>query len=182
MGSLTHSSSPNAQLSSSVTKKRKTIDIYEEMAYKNEQMLAKSLQIQTEGHQLQKNRAAIAEKQLVVFQAAVRMEGMSTWMGKVKDLTKEYKLLKKKFQNHCGRNSDGEKQNWRARRKAHEMRVKQRGDNFGSDSSDSEESQATLLDELEQVQSELLLAKNELQLLEVSVPKEDTPVPANGNE
>jgi hypothetical protein len=90
--------------------------------------------------------------------------------------------LKKKFQNHCGRNSDGEKQNWRARRKAHEKRVKQRGDNFGSDSSDSEESQATLLDELEQVQSELLLAKNELQRLEVSVPKEDAPVPANGNE
>jgi hypothetical protein len=39
-----------------------------------------------------------------------------------------------------------------------------------------------LSDELEQVQSELLLAKNELQLLEVSVPKEDAPVPANGNE
>jgi hypothetical protein len=32
---------------------------------------------------------------LGVFQAAVRMEGMSTWMGKIKDLTKECKLLKK---------------------------------------------------------------------------------------
>jgi hypothetical protein len=73
-----------------------------------------------------------------------------------------------------------EKRNWRARRKAHEKRVKQRGDNFDSDSLDSEESQATLL--LEQVQSELLLAKNELKLLELSIPKEDAPVPANGNE
>jgi hypothetical protein len=77
------------QLSTSVTKKRKTIDIYEEMAHKNEQMLAKRLQIQTEAHQLQKKRAAIAEKQLGVFQAAVRMEGLSTWMGKIKDLTKD---------------------------------------------------------------------------------------------
>jgi hypothetical protein len=59
------------------------------MAHKNEQMLAKSLQIQTEAHQLQKKRAAIAEKQLGVFQAAVRMEGLSTWMGKIKDLTKD---------------------------------------------------------------------------------------------
>jgi hypothetical protein len=131
------SSSPNTQLSTSVTNERKTIDIYEERAHENEQMLAKSLQIQTEAHQLQKKRAAIAEKQLGVFQAAFRMEGMSTWMGKIKDLTKEYKLLKK-IQNQCGRNSDGEKQNWRARRKAHEKRVKQRGDNFGRDSSDSE--------------------------------------------
>jgi hypothetical protein len=69
-----------------------------ELAHKNEQMLAKSLEIQIETHQLQKKRAAIAEKQLGVFQAVVRMEGMSTWMGKIKHLTKEYKVLKKKFQ------------------------------------------------------------------------------------
>jgi hypothetical protein len=42
------SSSPNTQLSTSVTKKHKTIDIYEALANKNEQMLAKSLEIQTE--------------------------------------------------------------------------------------------------------------------------------------
>jgi hypothetical protein len=86
-------------------------------------------------------------------------------MGKIKHLTKEYKLLKK-FQSHSAKNSDNKKQNWRTRRKAHEKRDEQRGDNFDSDSSDSEESQATLLDELEQVQSELLLAKNAIKLLE----------------
>jgi hypothetical protein len=58
-----------------VTKKRKTIDIYEALAHKNEQMLAKSLEIQTETHQLRTKRAVIAEKQLGVLQAAVRMKG-----------------------------------------------------------------------------------------------------------
>jgi hypothetical protein len=77
--------------------------------------------------------------------------------------------FEKKIPKSHGVNSDGEKQNWRARRKAHEKRVKQRGDNFDSDSLDSEESQATLLDELEQVQSELLLAKNELNVGESSL-------------
>jgi hypothetical protein len=88
------SSSPSTQLSTLVTKRRKTLDIYEALAQKNEQMLAKSLEIQTETQK----RAAIAEKLLGVFQAAVRTEGMSTWMGKIKHLTKEYKVLKKKFQ------------------------------------------------------------------------------------
>jgi hypothetical protein len=114
-------SSPSTQLSTLVTKRRKTLDIYEALAQKNEQMLAKSLEIQTETQK----RAAIAEKLLGVFQAAVRTEGMSTWMGKIKHLTKEYKVLKKKIPKSHGVSSDGEKQNWRARRKAHEKRVKQ---------------------------------------------------------
>jgi hypothetical protein len=70
------------------------------------------------------------------------------WTGKIKRLGKEQRDLKKKFQRHCEKDSDEEKQKHSGRLKAHEKRVKERGENFDSDCVDSEDSQASLLDDL----------------------------------
>jgi hypothetical protein len=90
--------------------------------------------------------------------------------------------LKKKFQRHCEKDSNEEKQNHRARRKSHEKRAEERGENFDSDSLDSEDSQASLLDDLQHVQSELLLSKNELNLFQVFVPTEEAPDGVTGSD
>jgi hypothetical protein len=47
---------------------------------------------------------------------------------------------------------------------------------------DSEDSQASLLDDLQHVQSELLLSKNELNLLQVFVPTEEAPDGVTGSD
>jgi hypothetical protein len=135
------------------------------------------------------SRAAIAEKQLGALQdalrthkAAVRTNGISVWTGKIKRLRKEQRDLKKKFQQHCEKDSNEEKQSHRARRKAHEKRAEEKGENFDSDSLDSEDSQASLLDDLQHVQSELLLSKNELNLLQVFVSTEEAPDGVTGSD
>jgi hypothetical protein len=87
------------------------LGIYETAALKNEETLSKSQGIQMESNLLQKKRTSIAEKQMETLQTAVRMEGMSTWMGKINQLTKEYKVLKKS-RSHCENSSDDEKQNF----------------------------------------------------------------------
>jgi hypothetical protein len=66
--------------------------------------------------------------------------------GKIKQITKKYKGIE-----IIQKSSDNEKKNFCARRKAQEERVAEGGDIFESYSVESEDSQASLLDDLEQV-------------------------------
>jgi hypothetical protein len=132
-------------------------------------------------------RASIAEKQLMALESHLRTERLQqakqekemkirilesdiqAGMENVKNLKKEHSLLKQRFVNHCKRSNEAAKQDHRARRKDHNERVAARSDNIDSDSDESLDSQAPLLNEIEGVKAVLDHANKRLEANEESL-------------
>jgi hypothetical protein len=81
-------------------------------------------------------------------------------MHDVQNLTKDHSLLKQKFVKHCKSHADPDKQNYKTRRKTHQESIAVCGDNNDSDSDETLDSQAPLMDEINTVRARLQLAKS----------------------
>jgi hypothetical protein len=77
--------------------------------------------------------------------------------------------LKQKLVKHCKAHNEPDKQDPKTRRKAHKERNAARGENVESDSDDTLDSQAPLIDEIDSVKARLKLAKELLKVKQDSL-------------
>ena len=91
-----------------------------------------------------------------------RVEAIKTWTQEVDRCSQKRKDLKKQFIDHCKNHPNGSKQDHKGRLKGHKERVVARGANEILSDTDSEDSQASLLRELDE--TEILLAKRKKEL------------------
>jgi hypothetical protein len=136
----------------------------------------RTLSIQTDTKETQQKRTAIAErrtmvaeKQLMALESHLRAERIRTLKSDVENFRKQHNLLKQQFVNHCKTHPEKDKRDHKSRRKGHKERVAHRGENIDSDSDESADSQAPLLNEMEGIKRLLEDSKKNLESSERSL-------------
>jgi hypothetical protein len=150
----------------------------------------KNLSIQTAIQKSQEKRLTIAKNQCTALESALRAErtrtldqdievrirtleqDIQTGMVDVKNFSKEYSLLKQDFLKHCKCHPEMDQRDHNARRKSHQERIAARGDNIDSDSDESLDSQAPLINEIEALKALVKYSKNRLAANEESLRAE----------
>jgi hypothetical protein len=128
------------------------------------------LEIQKQTLEVQKQRAATARAQLRAFQYAARFQAITTWRQESERLSKKRKTLKEEFVDHCKYHPKKEKQDHKARLKGHRARIFSKGSTDSLDSDiESVDSQASLLNELDETNTLLRKAKKGLKDAEEDV-------------
>jgi hypothetical protein len=153
----TDSSLPVCEPSSSKKRKKTGVDralsIYSTSQESNREFQKQVLVFQKEARDIQKERLATAREQLLTFRNAARVQAVKTWTLEFERYRQQRKTLKKKrFVQHCRNHQTVEKQDYKSRLNGHKARVAAREPfDFDSDA-DSDDSQASLLEELDETE------------------------------
>lgn len=164
----TESKSGRSNRSCRSASKRKSTDIAETLRESNA-VEKKRLVLQEQCHELDSKayelkvkRAVAAGKQSNAIQRVARTDSITKWTQESNRLTNIYNAKKKEFAEHCKIHPVEENRDHKARRKGHRERVALKGDNTDSDSEDSLDTQAALLNVIDSTGAQLTLAKKEL--------------------
>jgi ribosome-associated translation inhibitor RaiA len=123
---------------------------------------------------IQKERLATAREQLVTFRNAARAQAVKTWTLEVERYRQQRKTLKKRFVQHCRNHQTVEKQDYKSRLNGHKARVAAREPYDLDSDADSDDSQASLLKELDETESQLEKCKKELHDADVGITTMNT--------
>jgi hypothetical protein len=103
------------------------------------------------------------ERRVAAMRIRMFEQDFDTRMLEIKNLSKEHGVLKQEFAKHCKSHQEKDKQDPKARRKAHRERFAAREDNnIDSDAENSKDSQALLMEKIEAVKTSLKHAKKRL--------------------
>jgi hypothetical protein len=158
----------NENESQSSAKKRKSTDLadaldqHTALEKKRPLLVEQRLELNTTAHELNVKCTVAATKQSNANQKVARTFAINKWMQDSNRLTAMHRDLKKQFQDHCKNHLDREKQDHKVRHKSHKERVAERGDDIDSDSDESQDTQAELLNEIDDIGNQLKFAKKEL--------------------
>lgn len=156
-------------------KKRKTNEfdgpmrLYSESLERNRQYQLQTLEFQKDSREVQQQRAATAREHLLAYQSAARVQAIKTWTEEVDRFHQKRKSLKKQFADHCKNHPQEDKQDPRNRIKNHKARVVARGATVIDSDNESDDTQASLLRELDDADDRLAKAKKELAEAEDSI-------------